>query len=41
MLKIFKLTEQELSKPPFGHAFQYLDSIVLELETRNIPIPKI
>jgi len=39
--KVFKLNQQEVSTPPFGHAFQYLDSIILELESRNITIPKI
>ncbi|WP_295204398.1 zincin-like metallopeptidase toxin domain-containing protein [uncultured Chryseobacterium sp.] len=39
--KIHKLNEQEVSTPPFGHAFQYLDFIILKLEKRNIPIPKI
>ncbi|OVE53938.1 hypothetical protein [Chryseobacterium mucoviscidosis] len=39
--KKFNLNEQELSTPPFGHAFQYFDGqIVLKLEKRNIPIPK-
>lgn len=39
--KKYKLNSEEVSTPPFGHAFQYFDTqIVLELEIRNIPIPK-
>jgi hypothetical protein len=39
--KKFNLNSQELATPPLGHAFQYLDSIIIQLELRNIPIPKI
>uniref|UniRef100_UPI004048E5EC zincin-like metallopeptidase toxin domain-containing protein n=1 Tax=Flavobacterium sp. TaxID=239 RepID=UPI004048E5EC len=40
--KKYNLNPQEVSTPPYGHAFQYFDRfVVLELETRNIPIPKI
>ena len=39
--KKYKLNSEEVSTPPFGHAFQYFDTqIVLKLEIRNIPIPK-
>ncbi len=38
--KKYNLNTQELSTPPFGHAFQYFDNLVLILEKRNIPIPK-
>ena len=38
--KLHKLNSQELSTPPYGHAFWYFDSIVIELEIKKIPIPK-
>lgn len=38
--KKFNLNENEVSNPPFGHAFQYLDSIILKMEKKNISIPK-
>jgi hypothetical protein len=38
--KKFNLNENEISNPPFGHAFQYLDGIILKMEKKNISIPK-
>jgi hypothetical protein len=39
--KKYNLNSQELATPPFGHAFRYFDyEVVLQLESRNIPIPK-
>ncbi len=38
--KKFNLNENEISDPPFGHAFQYLDGIILKMEKKNISIPK-
>ena len=39
-VKKYNLNKQEVSTPPFGHAFQYFDGIVLRMEHLNIPIPK-
>lgn len=38
--KKYNFNAQEVDTPPFGHAFQYFDNIVLKLEKRNIPIPE-
>ncbi|WP_294332688.1 zincin-like metallopeptidase toxin domain-containing protein [uncultured Chryseobacterium sp.] len=38
--KKFNLNKNEVSNPPFGHAFQYLDGIILKMEKKNISIPK-
>ncbi|MCU0349920.1 MAG: hypothetical protein MUF43_03710 [Flavobacterium sp.] len=39
--KKYNLNPQELSTPPYGHAFRYFDlEVVMQLELRNIPIPK-
>lgn len=39
-VKKYNLNKQEVSTPPFGHAFQYFDGIVFRMEQLNIPIPK-
>ncbi|KAA5533894.1 hypothetical protein [Paenimyroides baculatum] len=39
-IKKYNLNKQEISTPPFGHAFQYFDGIVFRMEQLNIPIPK-
>lgn len=39
--KKYNLNPQELSTPSYGHAFRYFDlEVVMQLEHRNIPIPK-